>query len=200
MLVKFAHPDSELVARCEQFSADQGYNGYEVYETIAKTLDARPIIDNRNLWRQEKQDGNYDPEQLILRLLNGGAWVDNVLYSERGTVYCQCPAKVHGFNCEGLNLCLQYANCQATHYDRVVRIDLEEQNPRNVTPTPHHTRKWDHAYRLRSAVERVFSRVAGGYLLDRHFIRGITKMKAKIGLSMVIVRLRVNQQNQGITE
>ena len=45
----------------------------------------------------------------------------------------------------------------------------------------------------------MFSRVAGGYMLDHRYIRGITKMNAKVGLSMTImlalaiVRLRMNQ-------
>ena len=224
MVAKLKQQDAELAQRCEQFSADQGYDGEAVYETIREALDARPIIDNRSLWRQEKQDGNYDPEQPILRMLNGGTAVDNILYSERGTVYCQCPsegelremsffgyekdrntlkyrcpAKVNAFECQGIDACLAYAKSTATHYGRVVRIDLDEQNPRIFTLTPRHTHKWDKAYDLRSSVERVFSRVAGGYMLDHHFIRGITKMRAKIGMSMVImlamaiVRLRLNQ-------
>ena len=224
MLEKLRRQDSKIAARCEQFSADQGYDGDAVYEMIDRTLDARPIIDNRNLWRQEKQDGSYDPEQPILRLLNDGAAVDNILYSERGTVYCQCPsegalremsffgyekdrgtlkyrcpARVNEFDCQGFEACLAHAGSEAVHYGRVVRISLEQQNRRIFTRTPRHTRSWQKAYDLRSSVERLFSRVADGYLLDHHYIRGLTRMKARIGLSMVImlamaiVRLRSGQ-------
>lgn len=81
----------------------------------------------------------------------------------------------------------------------MVRIRLHEHNLRIFTPTPRHKRTWHKAYGRRNAVERVFSRVAGGYALDYYFIRGLTRMKARIGLSMVImlavavVRLRSDQ-------
>ena len=71
MLTKLKHQDAQMTARCEHFSADQGYDGNEVYDTIRETLKARLINNNRDLWRAEKKDGNYDPEQSILRLLNG---------------------------------------------------------------------------------------------------------------------------------
>ena len=48
MLTKLIHNDAQVTARCENFSADRGYDGNEVYDTIRETLKARPIIDNRD--------------------------------------------------------------------------------------------------------------------------------------------------------
>lgn len=74
---------------------------------------------------------------------------------------------------------------------------LNQQIARIFTHAPRHASKWKKAYGLRSAVERVFFRVVGGYPIDHHNIRGIVRMKATMGLSMVlmvqlaIVRIRV---------
>ena len=62
---------------CSQLKASL----YDVYEI-------RPLIDHKMMWRQEKQDQNYDPKVPITRLLNDGVRTDNIVYDERGQVYC----------------------------------------------------------------------------------------------------------------
>ena len=49
------------------------------------------------------------------------------------------------------------------------------------TPVPRSSYHWQDYYDERSAVERVNSRLAGGYGFDHPFIRGMTKMRLRIG-------------------
>ncbi len=118
------------------------------------------------------------------------ARITRAAWKGRNTLKYRCPARVNEFDCQGFQVCLAYTGSEAIHYGRVVRINLDEQNPRIFTPTLRYTHRWEKAYDLRSSS---FSRVASGYLLDYHLIRGFPRMKARIGLSMEIVRLRSNQ-------
>lgn len=59
----------ELAARCKDFSADRGLDSGETKALLWDEYQIRPLIDIRELWRAEKQDGNYDPTQPITRQL-----------------------------------------------------------------------------------------------------------------------------------
>ena len=43
----------------------------------------RPLIDHKVMWRQERQDQNYDPKAPITCLLNDGVQTDSIVYDER---------------------------------------------------------------------------------------------------------------------
>ena len=212
MLRELKEGDPGIAERCGEFCADRGLDGNRIYEIIYDGFNASPIIENREMWRAEKKDGNHDPDQPILRMVNGGDRPDNILHSESGGVYCmcpasgelrdmyfygierkrntlkyRCPARVYELDCEGFDACLKYGESSAFSYGRVVRIKLDSKKLRTFCDRPRHTRRWQESYNLRNAMERVFSRVSSGYMFERHFIRGIVKMRAKAGLSMVIM-------------
>ena len=119
--------------------------------------------------------------------------MDNILYDETGTVYCQCPkseerrqmyfqgfekdrnalkyrcpATVGDFQCEGRRECHEQSGSRALNYGRTVRIKLEDHN-------------------RRSAAERIFSRVDQVYCFDRHYIRGLKVMKARASLAVAVM-------------
>jgi len=54
-------------------------------------------------------------------------------------------------------------------------------------------------YAKRSAVERVHGRLDVSFGLERHFVRGLAKMRVKVGLALVVMlamalgRVRENQ-------
>ena len=60
----------ELAERCGEFSADRGYDQEGLKEDLWEDYAIRPLIDTRLLWREEKQDPDYDPSKPILRLLD----------------------------------------------------------------------------------------------------------------------------------
>ena len=156
--------EPQLAQRAQQFTADRGLDHKPTKTMLWDDYQIRPIIDLRKLWGAKKQDGDYDPGKTITRQLNGGQCVDNILYDETGTVYCQCPkskerrqmyfqgfekdrnalkyrcpAVVGDFKCEGRRECHEQSGSRALNYGRTVRIKLEDHNRRIFTPTPHGT-------------------------------------------------------------
>ena len=164
MLRQLMDEEPQLAQCAQQFTADRGLDHKSTKTMLWDDYQIRPIIDLRKLWRAEKQDGDYDPGKTITRQLNGGQCVDNILYDETGTVYCQCPkskerrqmyfqgfekdrnalkyqcpATVGDFQCEGRRECHEQSGSRALNYGRTVRIKLEDHNRRIFTPTPHGT-------------------------------------------------------------
>ena len=73
----------ELAARCADFCADRGLDAGPLKRKLWDAHGVRPLIDVRELWREEKAMPDHDPSQPILRSLSadGGG---NVLHSEKG--------------------------------------------------------------------------------------------------------------------
>ncbi len=211
MLKEMDETHPQILERTEQLSADRGLDVKELYRALFDDYQIEPVIDNRDLWRQEKDEGNYDPQKPILRMLNGGKRIDNIVYAEDGTLMCRCPhtdteremyfmgyekdrgtlkyrcpAKAGGYQCAGTQQCLRYGRSKAHRYGRTVRIKLDQANRRIFTPTPRNTYKWKRSYARRTAAERFFSRIAQGYNFDHHYVRGLVKMQAKASLAMVV--------------
>ncbi len=61
------------------------------------------------------------------------------------------------------------------------------QDPRRYAPVPRETRKWHRLYRLRSAVERVNSRVKNLLGLEHITLRGIAKVTVRSLLSLLVM-------------
>ena len=95
--------EPELAERCEDFCADRGLDSAALNERLWEARSVRPVIDAREMWREEKAEPGRDPSQPILRLVRDDR-PDNVLRSEKGEVFCRCPAEktvrpmaFHGF-------------------------------------------------------------------------------------------------------
>ena len=203
--------EPELAARCADFCADRGLDAGPLKRKLRDGHAARPLIDVREMWREEKEMPGRDPSKPILRSLakDGGG---NVLHSEKGEVLCRCPATgterpmafqgfekdrgtlkyrcpaaAHGLECAGRERCLRDAGAEAGGHGRVVRIALKHQNRRIFTPTPWGGPSWRRGYNRRGALERINARVDGGFGFENHFIRGKAKMKARMGLALCVM-------------
>ena len=155
--------------------ADKGYDSAENKRALYDDNGIKPIIDNRTLWRDE----HGKPRQLFPDR------ADTILYDELGQLYCQCPSERRGedkirelafvgyekdrrtlkfrcpaaaydLDCPGRALC--EAGTRVGSFGRVVRVPLSF-NRRIFTPIARCSQKWEKAYRLRTSVERVNSRV-----------------------------------------
>jgi len=82
--------DPELAERCQDFSADRGLDSAETKALLWDDYAIRPLIDTRELWREEKQQPDYDPSKPITRPLYPER-VDTIVYTEKGSVHCICP-------------------------------------------------------------------------------------------------------------
>jgi len=73
---------------------------------------------------------------------------------------------------------------------------------RIFTPIARSSHTWDWEYKHRTAVERVNSRLDVSFEFERHYIRGLKKMKARVGLALVVMlamalgRIRAVQREQ----
>jgi hypothetical protein len=119
--------------------------------------------------------------------------------ADRGTLKYRCPAAALGMQCPARELCEQ--GRRIGPFGRVVRVPLDTDR-RIFTPFARHTEKWKKAYRRRTSLERVNSRIDRVLGFEVHFIRGMAKMTARVTtglavmLAMALGRIRANQKDQ----
>ena len=206
------HP--EIAGRSEELSADKGYDSAENNKELYDEHGIVPIIDSRRMWREEEGHGE------MARQLNPER-VDNILYDERGQLYCVCPAGEEkrelyysgfekdrgtqkwrclaaacGFECSGRKQC--ETGHQVGEYGRVIRVPLGKDR-RIFTPFARPSAKWKKAYKRRTAVERVNARLDRVLGFELHTIRGHAKMETRVSLALCVLlamalgRIRVGQ-------
>lgn len=201
--------DPEIEGRCRYLSADRGLDSGEFKKKLWEQHQVRPVIDNRELWRQEKEGQSYVEGQKVMRPL--GSVHDNIFYTERAEILCRCPVRgeerkmvfsgfekdrgslkyrcpdaVYNFGCEGWEKCHGDAGCATNGYGRVVRVPLKK-NHRIFTPTPRSSVTWKREYRRRSSLERIYSGMDNSFGFEKHYIRGKAKMTARVGLALAVM-------------
>ena len=181
------HP--ELVKEAETLAADKGLDDTKLIGGLWDDHGIKPVIDIRNLWK----DG--EPTRRVSHL-------SNVVYDYEGTVYCHCPVSGErremaygGF--EKDRAALKY-RCPAAHYGlackgrrrcpirQAVRIPLGEDR-RVFTPLARSSYAWERAYKRRTSAERVNSRLDVSFGFEQHFIRGLGKMRLRMGLALLVM-------------
>lgn len=196
------HP--ELIKKCETLEGDKGYDDTKLHERLWNNYKIKPVIDIRNMWKDKEQT----------RQVQG---YENVTYNYKGNVYCVCmetgkeramcvggfegdrkrygtlkklcPAKQYGVECKYIDKC---------KVKQGIRIDIE-QDRRIFTPIDRASHKWKRIYNKRTSVERVNSRLDKLYGFEKHYIRGLRKMKIRCGialcvmLAMAVGRIKENQ-------
>ena len=202
------HP--KLIERCSDLSADRGLDSAAVNKALWTEHEIKPVIDTRRLWRDEKNEQGFDASREITRALNPDA-ADTIVYTERGELRCvcpvtgeerrmafwgfeadrdtlryRCPAAAYGLVCQGRAACERGALGRETGFGRVVRVPLDL-DYRVFTPIPRDTPSWKHAYASRTAVERVNARVDQVFGFERHTIRGLAKMRVRVGLALAVM-------------
>ncbi|MEW5784555.1 MAG: transposase [Bacillota bacterium] len=196
------HP--EILDRCKYFSGDRGYDGSKLIVRLWDQHHIKPLIDIRNMWQDEDKT----------RLVKGK---ENVVYDYCGTVYCYCPKSgdrrqmgYGGF--EQDRNTLKY-RCPAEHYGiscqgkkecpaaGAIRIPLKEDR-RIFTPVARGSYKFEDLYDMRTAVERVNSRLDVSFGFEKHYIRGLKKMQMRVGLALCVMpamaagRIKENQMEK----
>ena len=206
MLEELGEKHPELVERCEILAADKGYDDTKLYQKLWDEYRIKPVIDIRNMWK--------DPDK-TRQLLD----YENVVYDYKGNVYCVCmetgkkremcvggfekdrktsgtlrklcPAKQYGIECKHID------NCQVK---QGIRVDIELDR-RIFTPIDRSSYKWKRTYKKRTSVERVNSRLDESFGFEKHYIRGIQKMKVKCGIALcVMLAMAVGRIKEGQAE
>jgi hypothetical protein len=210
------HP--QLLENTEFLSADKGYDSEENNKVLWDSYGIKPIVDIRDLWKEEPgmprplfpdkvdtifytEDGkvlcrNRDDAQKERD--NYAAMAFEGFEADRETLKYRCPAIAKGIVCTQADLC--NGGCQSP-CGRIIRIALET-NRRTFTPQARDSKTWQREYDHRTAVERVNSRLDVSFGFERHYIRGLAKMKMRAGLALVIMlamavgRIRAGQKDQ----
>jgi hypothetical protein len=195
---------AKILEVCEQWSGDRGYDDVKLIKRHWDTHKIKSVIDIRNQWKDGEET----------RMISSS---DNVVYDYMGTVYChcpasnerremayggfeqdreslkyRCPAKQYGLSCRGENQCPVQGS---------IRIPLSFDR-RIFTPLARSSYKWKTAYKKRTAVERVNSRLDLSFGFENHFIRGLKKMKLRCGLALCVMlamalgRIKENQKEK----
>lgn len=96
----------------------------------------------------------------------------------------RCPEK------SNLLCCVQEhagtSHCSTSEYGLVIKLNMKD-DPRRYVPVPRETKKFARLYKLRSGVERVNSRLKENLILDELRVRGIKKVKVRVGLNMLVM-------------
>ena len=210
MVEKLATQHPELMDRCVDLSADRGLDSGGVNKALWEEHQIKPVVDTRKLWRDEKNEQGFDPSREITRALNPDV-ADTIVYTERGELRCvcpltgeerrmafwgfeadrgtlryRCPAEAYGLVCQGRTTCEQGALGRETSFGRVVRVSLD-QDYRIFTPIPRDTPTWQRVYAQRTAIERVNARVDQVFGFEHHTIRGLAKMRLRVGLALAVM-------------
>jgi len=201
----------ELAERCQDFSADRGLDSGETKALLWDDYRIRPLIDIREMWREEHQAPDYDPTKPVTRPLDPTR-VDTIVHTEKGTVHCicpatgeqrdlafqgfeadrdtlkyRCPAAAYNLECAGQAQCHKAGGVAPGEYGRIVRIKITEQDRRIFTPTPHGSPSWRRGYNRRNALERINNRIDHSFGFENHFIRGKAKMQMRIALALAVM-------------
>lgn len=189
MLNSISSNNIKILDTCRVFTADRGYDDTKLIEKLWQTHAIKPVIDNRNLWK--------DPDKT--KQVPG---CENAVYDYKGTVSCicpksgkmremtsgefekgretlkfRCPAKYYGYSCEGASECKVKKSIRITR-----KTDL-----RIFTPISRASRKWKNLYKKRTAVERINSRLDVSFGFEQHTIRGQDKMTIRLSIGFAVM-------------
>jgi len=103
--------------------------------------------------------------------------------ADRDSLKYRCPAAVRGIACTQRDLC---HGGRHTDHGRIVRVPIDTDR-RLFTPLARDSKTWHSQYDHRTAVERVNGRIDGNFGFERHTIRGLNKMRLRVGLALVII-------------
>lgn len=192
MFAELARTHSRIIENCEHAAGDRGYDSTQMIVDLWEKYGIKPIIGIRNMWKDEDKT-----RQLKTRD------IDNVTYNYKGEVFCHCPAtgearrmsdsgfekdrealkfacpaKYYGIRCQGAREC--------PLFNKSLRIPLREDR-RIFTPVSRSSYKWQRLYNTRTSVERINSRIDGSFGFEKHYIRGLKKMRVKCGLALCVM-------------
>ena len=210
MVRKLQKRQPDLVERSQVLMADRGLDSAEISQELWDEHGIKPVIDTRAMWKDEKNEQGHDATREITRALDPDR-LDTIVYTERGSVRCicpvsgeeremafwgfeadrntlkyRCPAAARGIECPGRAECERQGAGEPRAFGRIVRVPLDKDR-RIFTPIPRDTPTWRRLYARRSAVERVNSRIDMSFGFERHTIRGLRKMRIRVGLALAVM-------------
>ena len=161
MLPALFREESELAARCRDFSADRGLDSGPLKASLWDRWQIRPLVPARNLWREEEGIAECDPAAKRTRALDPRR-ADTIVHTEQGEVRCVCPVT-------GTERPMAFQGFEAG------RSTLKYRCPAAARGE------------VCAALEQIYRRVFHDFGLERHFVRGQARMQTRIGLSVAVM-------------
>lgn len=174
-LLKKASADHEET-KPQAIIADKGYDSQANYQFIYGQCKSAPIIPIRERASAQLPD----------------------ICNAKGTPTCSCGLEMVYWGKDGNYLkyrcphvmgkaeCKSRFRCTSSPYGYVLKLPIAD-DPRRHPPVPRETKKWQRLYRLRTAVERVNSRVKELLGLDKLTLRGIGRVTVRATLSLLVM-------------
>ena len=111
---------------------------------------------------------------------------------KKSTLKRVCPDIAFEFDCQGRSERYRLGEVTAGAKSRVVRTEADAHSLRQRLALPPSTLKRKRLYCKRNALERINSRVADGFMLHSHELRGKQSMGLKITVSMTVMLAATN--------
>jgi len=163
-------------SRPEAVIADKGYDSARNNEFIFGECKAAPIIPIREVAGMQMPDiCNAKGTPLCSCGLGMVFWGRDGNYLKY-----RCPEVV------GKGVCQSRFKCTSSPYGYVLKLPIND-DPRRHPPVPRESKKWDRLYRLRTAIERVNSRVKELLGLGKITVRGVGKVTVRAVLSLLVM-------------
>jgi hypothetical protein len=188
MLEDLAGHRPQVLAEARYLLGDKAYDDTDMITGLWDEHAIKPVLDIRDLWKvsgarlvhgQSNVSHDYQgtvfchcPVEWTQRPMAFGGFE-----KDRGTLKYRCPAKHYGFACRGRDRCA---------ISDSIRIPIAS-NRRIFTPLARSSYQWKRLYKKRSAVERVNSRLDESFGFEKHFVRGLGKMRLRCGLALVVM-------------
>jgi len=189
LLSRLKQENEEIVDRCEYWLSDKGQDDGKMIKKLWDEHKIKSVIDIRNMWKDCDKT----------RLVEGQ---ENVIYNWKGTVYCMCPAEnkmremAYGgfeekrgtlkYKCPAINYGFECTGKKKCNVKSSIRIPITKDR-RIFTPVARSSYKWKRIYNMRTAVERVNSRIDNVFKFEKHKLRGIKKISLKLLLSFCML-------------
>jgi hypothetical protein len=160
----------------EAVISDKGYDSQDNNQFIYQDCKAAPIIPIR-----ERKDMQL-PD----------------ICNAKGTPLCSCGLAMVYWGRDGNYLkyrcphvlgkgeCKSRFRCTSSPYGYVLKLPIAE-DVRRHPPVPRESRKWERLYKMRTAIERVNSRVKDLLGLNKITVRGIVKVTVRSALSLLVM-------------
>ena len=174
-LLQKAKADQEKT-KPEAVITDKGYDSQENNTFVYKNCKAMPIIPIR------EKKGIQLPD----------------ICNAKGTPLCSCGLAMVYWGRDGNYLkyrcphalgkatCKSRFRCTSSPYGYVLKLPIAE-DVRRHPPVPRESKKWKRLYKMRTAVERVNSRVKDLLGLNNLTVRGIAKVIVRSALSLLVM-------------
>lgn len=162
--------------RPEVVIADKGYDSQENNTFIYQECKAAPVIPIR-----ERKDAQLADICNAKGTPLCGCGLEMVYWGRDGNyLKYRCPYALKKAECK------DRFGCTASSYGYTLKLPIAE-NVRRHPPIPRESLKWERLYKLRSAIERVNSRIKGLLGLGSLTVRGYKKVAVRSVLSILVM-------------